>query len=167
VYHYLALGELKMDPLSALGIAASVAQFIQFGCSLVSKSRQLYHNGALPDYIECESATTRLIELTSSIEDSLNDLEALEKLSTDSEALRVICTNCIKLSKDLLARLDDLRLDDKNKSKKWKSFRQALKSVSSKGRLDRIAGKLAECREELNHHIVISIRYVLVEVLRN
>src|SRR6266536_6475334 len=116
-----------MDPLSALSIAASVAQFIQFASSLVSKSHQIYAEGALVDHVECENATKRLVNLTNEVQSSLGDLGSLGKLSEDSEALRTICVRCGKLSEDLISRLSDLRVDRKHR--KWKSFRQALKSV--------------------------------------
>jgi len=73
-----------MDPLSALGVAASVAQFVQFASSLVSKSREIYVHGASLDHVECESATKRLVELTANIRTSSKELENLGKHSNVS-----------------------------------------------------------------------------------
>lgn len=84
------------------------------------------------------------------------DLGSLGKLSEDSEALKVICLRCGKLSEDLISRLGDLRVD--GKYRKWKSFRQALKSVCTKDRIEAIATKLTSCKEELNQHLIASIR---------
>jgi hypothetical protein len=149
-----------MDPVSALGIAASVVQFLEFGCSLVSKSRQIYSQGALSDHVESESATRRLVELTEQIRNSLTDLGSLGALSLDSQTLKRICENCVELSNELLSRLVDLHVDETHKARKWKSFRQALNTVCSKQKIDEIAGRLKICRDELNLHLITAIKYV-------
>lgn len=149
---------------SALGpwVAASVVQFVQFGGSLVSKSRQIYKQGALLGHIECGNATQRLTGLANDVKGSLKDLEKLSDLSSDAKALKVICQNCVNLSEELLSRLDKVRLDEGNKSRKWNSFRQALKSVCTKDGVDSLAKRIADCREELNSHLILSIRYCLL-----
>jgi len=146
-----------MDPLSALSIAASIAQFIQFGGSLVSKSCQLYRRGALVDHTECENAVKRLFELTENLNTPSRGLDGPP--SPESQALEDICGNCTKLSKELLSQLDQLRVDEKYKFRRWKSFRQALRSVCSKDKVDDLARRIADCREELNSHLIVSIRY--------
>lgn len=147
-----------MDPLSAFGVAASIAQFIQFGGSLVSKSRQIYKQGAILDHVQCGNATRRLEELTDDVKAFLKELQGLGELSADAKALEVICCNCLNLSAELLSRLDKIRLDEGSKSRKWKSFRQALKSVCTKDAVDSLAKRIAESREELNSHLIVSIR---------
>jgi hypothetical protein len=149
-----------MDPFSALDIAAAVAQLVQFGGSLVSKSQQLYRHGALLDHIECGNATRRLVELTNGVRSSWRELERLGDLSPDAKALETICCVCVKLSGELLSRLEKVRLDEKSTSRKWKSFRQALKTVCMKDGVDSLARRIADCREELNSHLIVSIRYI-------
>ena len=145
-----------MDPVSALGVAAAVAQFLQFAGSLVSESQQLYKEGALVDHIECENATKRLEGLVREVRGSLSDLDSLGKLSEDAQALMVICVRCNKLSEDLIAQLGELRVEGKHR--RWSSFRQALKSVCSKDKIEGITAKLASCKVELNQHLIVSIR---------
>ena len=149
-----------MDPLSALGVAASVMQFVQFGSSLVSRSRQIYTQGALLDHAECGRATSRLQELAEQLIAHFNELESLGTLSSDSKALQAICARCLELSTELLSRLSAIKVDEKQKSRGWKSFRHALKSVCSKDKIDGIARKLLACREELNIHLITCIKQV-------
>jgi hypothetical protein len=148
----------QMDPLSALGVAASVVQFIQFGSSLVSKSHELYTHGGLQSNIDCEEAVQRLIGLTKNVKTSLSDIEGLGRLSENSKVLKTICERCASLADCLLVRLNALRIDDKQKHRKWKSFRQAMKSICSKCVVDSLARKLAECRDEVNSHLLLSIK---------
>ena len=156
-----------MDPLSALGVAASVVQFLQFGGSLVSKSRQIYTQGTLLDDVKCKKASKRLNELTGRIRVSLKEeLEKTGTLSSDARALGIICGNCTKLSSELLLNLNKLRVDENHK-RKWKSFRQALKSVWSKDGVDSIARRIADCRDELNTHVMVSIKYGTLQIARH
>ena len=149
-----------MDPVSALGIAAAVAQFLQFAGSLVSQSHEIYVEGALVDHVECENAAKRLENLAKEVQSSLGDLNGLHKLSVDAQALRVICLRCGKLSADLISRLNQLRVGGKHR--RWNSVRQALKTVCTRDRIEGVAAQLASCREELNQHLIASIRYVAI-----
>jgi hypothetical protein len=153
-----------MDGLSALSVAASVAQFIEFGYGLVSKSKEIYTSadGALIQHIETESATNRLIELNERIKASLhleNYAHVPRSVSAQDESpLKDICDGCISVSAELLSRLEKLKLQDGQKFRKYKSFRQALKSVWSKGAVDDVANRLNAFRKEMDAHILVSLR---------
>lgn len=64
-----------MDPFSALTIATSVVQFIDFGCSLVSETRQIYKSlhGATVSQVETTFAARRTLELSERMKSSLRD----------------------------------------------------------------------------------------------
>lgn len=160
-----------MDPLTAVGLAASILQFVQFGGSLLSKAHQIHTSalGALPDHIDCEKVTIRLIDLAEKLKDSLkNDFGDAQPLSSaitssrmtpHAEKLREICNDCIGVSGILLERLERLRWNETDKRRKWKSLRQALKSVWSKSDLDTIAARLLGYERELELHLCAEIRY--------
>jgi len=150
-----------MDGLSALSVAASVAQFIEFGCSLVGKSNEIYKSasGLSAQYGETENATNRLLGLSTRLATSLDiKAQSSNQSSRDSTALTEICRGCIKVSEELMNMLDKLRLSDDKKNRHWKSFRQALKSVWSKGAIDAIAMRLQSYRTELDTHTLVSMR---------
>ncbi|KAF4627148.1 hypothetical protein G7Y89_g11005 [Cudoniella acicularis] len=112
---------------------------------------------ALLGHADLESAMKRFIQLIDSIKTSLGELEVLGLLSSDSKALEVICGNYMELSQELLMRLEDFRINGNHSSRKWKSFRQALKSVCSTTKIDGIAMRLEKYQDELNLHLVTSI----------
>lgn len=159
-----------MDPLSAAGLAASCLQFLQFGVSLVSKTRQIHTSVlvSLPDNIDCEKVTTRLVELAEGLKYSLsNDLSAQSASlnipntikEPGAETLKKVCNDCIEVSTILLERLEKLKRDEKEERRKWKSFRQALKSVWSKKDLDAISSRLLGFKQDLELHLCVEIRY--------
>jgi hypothetical protein len=150
-----------MDGLSALSVAASIAQFIEFACSLVSKSREIYRSthGSSIHHFESELATKRLVELSRTIKTSLHiETKAPSAFLVEEQALEAICNGCISASNELLSRFEKLKLRDGRKCRRYKSFRQALKSVWSKGAIDEIAKRLENYRKELDAHMLASLR---------
>lgn len=81
-----------MDPVTALGVAAAVVQFIQFGSSLASQASRIYRSsdGALLENIECESESRRLKELCEVIKNS------------SGEAFKEVCEGCLEVAGELL-----------------------------------------------------------------
>ena len=151
-----------MDGLSALSVAASVAQFIQFGCTLVSKSKEIYESahGASKQHVESAAAAGRLVELGEGMKASL-ELERAQggaAPSKQQQSLEAICHGCITVSEELLARLDKLKVQNGQQNRRWKSFRQALKSVWSKSAIDEISTRLEKFKQELDGHVLVSLR---------
>jgi len=152
-----------MDGLSALSVAASVAQFIEFGSSLVSKSKEIYHstNGLPTHHVEAAAAATRLANLSERIKISRQvERPGTRDSSADERALEAICDGCITVSKDLTSKLEKLKVDDARKHRKHKSFRQALKSIWSKEAVNEIARRLRAFQTELDVHLLVSLRQV-------
>jgi hypothetical protein len=114
-----------MDGLSALSVAASVAQFIELGCTLVSKAEEIYKSGhgALKQHVESAEAAERMKKLSEGMKASLE----LERTSGGSpseqqQSLEAICDGCIAVAGELLVRLDKLNVQDGYKNRRWKSF---------------------------------------------
>lgn len=64
-----------MDAFSALTIAQSVAQFVEFGCCIISNTTQIYKSihGATASQIETTFAARRLLELSERMQSSLRE----------------------------------------------------------------------------------------------
>jgi hypothetical protein len=82
-----------MDPLSALGVAASIVQFIQFGSSITSQALEIYKSseGSSADNFECENASKRLRELCN----------RLKNTGCYGIALKKICEGCLEVAEEL------------------------------------------------------------------
>jgi hypothetical protein len=94
--------------------------------------RELHEStqGALTTNIELEAASERLQDLTSPLLQQRGD-----------EMLKQICTGCVEVSKELVKRLEKPKISERHKHKKWKSFRQALKSVAGKDKIEEVKGR--------------------------
>jgi SMC interacting uncharacterized protein involved in chromosome segregation len=148
-----------MDGLSALSVAASVVQFIEFSSSLVTKSKEIYTSahGAPIQQVEMEAAIKRLVELSEKIKTA--PPRNRESIAQD-QALTSICQGCITVSNQLLGKLKKLKVEDGVKHRGYKSFRQALKSVWAKASIDEMAARLNAFRREMDAHVLVSLRWV-------
>lgn len=150
---------MPLDPLTALSVAASVIQFVEFSSQIVSKARHIYQSphGILQGNYENETISIRLQSLAEGLKVPLKPKEDTAVTKQD-QALQDICMECISLSDELLLRLDKLKVPSIAQQRRWKSCRQALKSVWSKKKLDAAAARLSQLRSELDSHVLYYLR---------
>ena len=148
-----------MDPLSAVSIAASTIQFVDFGCKLFSKSKEIYTSadGALIDQRQSEDACKRLKELTECLKKSLR-VDQYGSPSPEGKAIHIICNDCVEISNDMLMMFEKLRVHDGVRYRRWNSFRKALISVWSEKKVNEMASRLQRYKQELDTHISVSLR---------
>jgi hypothetical protein len=89
-----------MDPLTALGLAANIAQFIDFGTSLVSHTKEIGKIGSSVNIAHLKSLTSDLVAINSSLEKQLRpkgvllvELTKEELVSRLSENVRRVGAN--------------------------------------------------------------------------
>jgi len=147
-----------MDPLIVVSVAGNIVQFIQFGCQIVSKGQQIYRSttGSLTENVDIETVANDLRALSTQLKQSSNSLHG-SGVTADEKALHEMCDKCIDISNNLIAHLDQLKVNEYH-HRKWKSFRQALKSVWNERELDSIVERLSMFRQELETHILVSLR---------
>lgn len=150
------------DPVSAmaaLGLAANISQMIEYAISIVSKSRELRKSldGALSENRHTAVVTKSLYNASSTLSSYIDDYKSADKaLSPQDERLKEISHTCTTIASSLIKELDQLKLKSDDNTK-WHSFRQALKAVWGKGRLDILANTLEMYRNDLKTILQISI----------
>lgn len=123
-----------MESLAALGLAANIVQFVHFGATLLSETSELYHSatGASIGNAELESITKNVQKLSEGLEASPHDLGSSEQENT----LRNLSNQCKRVSAELLAVLEELRVMGQHR--RWQSFKQAVKGIRSKKKIDEL-----------------------------
>ncbi|KAH6673405.1 hypothetical protein B0J14DRAFT_666740 [Halenospora varia] len=149
---------MPLDPVSALSVAAAAVQFIDFSRKIVCKSKNLYlsADGALDENRLSETVTMRLSQLVQRIETTPNSLPS--NFSDAESRLETIRKECTLISTQLIQRLHQLKVPDCSRYRRWKSFRQALKTVWSKSDIDAIARQLSDLRAELDTEMLVILR---------
>lgn len=148
-----------MDPLTALSLASNDLQVVDFSTRLVSKGYKIYTSadGSLAENVDAEAVTNSLSMLTAKLRRSFKDGEkSPAQLSEDEQSFIRLCEKCSIVADDLLDKCDRVKVT--GRYRKWKSARQALKSVTSRGDLERLAKTLEVYRSESTLHITISLR---------
>jgi hypothetical protein len=148
-----------MDPITALGIAGSIVQFVDFGIKVVSKGNKIYHSGdgTTAENHDLETVVTDLILIQTRLRQSLIPLDAAGLLNEDDQALVHLSATSNEVASALLERLKKVKAQ--GRFRRWKSFRQALKSISSKEDIDELASRLQKLRDQLELRILIGLRY--------
>ncbi|KAF2869034.1 hypothetical protein BDV95DRAFT_609281 [Massariosphaeria phaeospora] len=141
------------DPLTAIGLAGNIVQFVAFCGTLLSKTQELYKSadGALVEYLELEAITTHLDRLT------VGMMRAGPQARSEPERqLEDLCRQCRTTAQELLQAVNKLKVD--GKSKKWKSFRQALNTIWSSDRIHSISSRLDALRGQIDTTLIVLLR---------
>lgn len=148
-----------LDPLTALSIASSVIQIVDFGCKLVSQTQEIYHSasGATKDNVTSG-------EITKDINVLYNDLkkkdQSFQRLGPDDIALGKLVDSCVHEAKALMGLLADLEVQpDANQ---WESFKNAIRSARNKGKVRNIETRLFKIQKQIDSRLHVMMTYVSV-----
>jgi hypothetical protein len=149
-----------MDPLTALGLSASVAQFVSFASELISKSKEIYTSarGCTEKMLTLETIYTRLRDLSTSLESSSQKDPRLKAVEGTSEfvnhifAINDLSGSCKMDCDRLLEVIRKLQGRDGVKNR-WQSFTLALKTVWKGSEIEELEQKLHHAQTTLTLHI--------------
>lgn len=151
-----------LDPLTALSVAGNIVQFIDFSTKLIAKGHELYNsaNGASVGNAELEVIAKDLQDLNGRLQSPRPSENVKAGLSDSDVALQTLSKKCSGVAAELILTLNELKVHS-TANRRWKSIRQALKGLIRKEELDEMLKRLQLFRDELNLHILLSMRYKL------
>lgn len=134
-----------LDPLSALGVAAAVVQFVQFGSDIVGSGLSLYksRDGALDENIRHESISAHLKHLAAQFAGESSSTPGIQ-----DKKLWVLACDCESLCGEMLELLDSLKIHG-SRFRSWNAVRQAVRSVWKAEKVRRMQEHLDRIRAEL------------------
>jgi hypothetical protein len=133
------------EALAAFGLASNIVQFVDFGMKLILQGRELY------------SSAEGVSEENTSIEKIAVDINHMtQNLATGGtiydEALEVLVKECTRLSHDLLAVLDTLKIDAE-KNRRIEAVKKSLKSFRKKREIKDVYDRLCKTRDQVCSHL--------------
>jgi hypothetical protein len=145
-----------MDPLTALSTAGTIIQFVDFGIKVLVAGNSLYHSttGAIPENVELEWVTRDLMSLTTKVSQAGN----LSEPAPDNVYLNQICVRCEEIGKNLLTRLERLKL--KSNKGVLQRFHVALKATWARKDLEELVLQLGKYKRSIETHFLVDLRYV-------
>jgi hypothetical protein len=146
-----------MEPITALGAAAAAFQFVTFSLSLVSKTREIHASGSGSSYRNTDLAIVEasLTARTLQIRDAIVPGGIGPAVNQDDEITLTLCNRCLEISKELQRGLTNVR--GRGSRTRWRSVRQALKSIWRREEIEGLRNRLIDVRSELDSHITVSL----------
>ena len=150
-----------MEPLSALGVAGNVVQFVDFSSKLCFTFAQLYKSasGTTKTTKEIEALTkdfTQSIDRVS--QDMLQYQLALDQttpVGEGSQDIQRIVDGCKELASQLLTQLGKLQ---PSKRAAWPILLATIKTIWKEKELKDLKDRLSDYRSQLEWHILLSLR---------
>ena len=113
-----------MDPLTALGLASNIVQFVDFTSKLISTTQKLYvsSSGAKDEHLELEILARNIQDLAEHAKSRLGGVSGPAILSKEDGTLLDLSDQCIEVSNQLLSLLESVKV--KGQHRGWDSFHQ-------------------------------------------
>lgn len=148
-----------MDPVNALGIAAAVVHFADFGFRLVKSAWELYKSpsGQASEYIELSVVSQDLSNLADAIKAKLD-----ESQGSVGEVFTRLYRECKSANDELQSILSKLKV--KAGSNKIElaadGLRVAFRQVAAADDIEKLADRLSQIRQQMN----VGLLYLLLLV---
>jgi hypothetical protein len=146
-----------MDPLSAIGLAANILQFIDFGCQLFRDTKEIHRStqGTTNENVELRDITQSLSrlsqDLSAPVPDSQSPYFQIEK------EIRTLALQSKSIADELIATIPFL---DPNATshRRWRSFLQAIHTVWDKSKISTLRQRLDNIRNILSTQLLALVR---------
>jgi hypothetical protein len=147
---------MVLDPISALGLAGNLVQFVDFLFKLVSESRGIYKSatGALNEHAFLEKIAVDLSKLSDSLPSTT--LGVTGSSSLVGHDILDLAAECKDVSRRLLGALEEIKV--KGSHRRWKSFVQALKSVWKREEIEELTRRLDRIQNLLNTRLLAMMK---------
>ena len=140
-----------MDPISAIGLAGSIVQFVDFSWKIFSETKDLYisSTGTTAGNDVLESISRDLIQLNDA-------LTAPSNAGAIPDGMRDLASQCKGVAQELFEVLDKIKV--KGPRRKWKSFAKALQSVWKAEQIEKLVKRMERLRNEMQLRLQLILR---------
>ncbi|TKA70756.1 hypothetical protein B0A55_08838 [Friedmanniomyces simplex] len=165
-----------VDPLTALGAASSIVQFVDFSSKIISSCYSTYKSisGASEEHVHLETVTTRLRDFSGRLQ-AYQDAGYYARQDPQEVAeLRQMAGMCYQTADDLVKVLEDLKVTKTGPLRTWDAVRQAIRSARKQHAIENADDKLQKIQNQLGLQLMQvirleqgSVRFYLQEIQRN
>jgi hypothetical protein len=149
-----------MEPFSALAIATSIAQFIDFGSKVLQGAIEIHKSssGQLDQHRALQQITRSLADLTAPLDPntpSCPSILASDGSSPNDLKIEILCKDCYRVAIQLRAALDKLTAQGDTE---WGNLKKALRSIWDADKIKDLQSQLDGYRQELVLLILVALR---------
>ncbi|KAF8855876.1 hypothetical protein BDZ45DRAFT_595017, partial [Acephala macrosclerotiorum] len=145
---------MVLDPLSAISLAGNIVQFVDFSTKVLRQGYVLYNsaNGATAVNEELELLTTDFLKLSTKLQRPFEHSQSDVRSARHEQELEGLCTECAKVAKELLHRLESLKVQGTRTV--WKSLWQALQTAWTEDEIRSLVARLGAFKSTLETHVL-------------
>ena len=137
-----------MDPITGIGLAASVIQLVTFGISAAKTCREIYEQGVSGDHSQVDYVASHLASLTVSIQQSLqNPTTQALRLSKEERELVDLSWQCQNCAQQLQHEIQ--KLQTKPRTSIVPAASKAARALWKKNSIEKIQKQLENYRSTL------------------
>jgi hypothetical protein len=145
-----------MDPISALSVAGTVVQFVQFATALFNNVREIHHSTSGTSVV-----TQGLEAIHSTLSQISNDLRPPGP-SRYGKELDLLVKNCKDDCDRLLKLVDQLKVEGGEKKRWWKSFQKAMLELWTQKDVEDLRQRISDSQAAILLVLCASSRYEIV-----
>lgn len=142
-----------MDPITAVGFAASILTFIDFSYKVVTGTAEVFQSGST-------SKNTHLSEIIGDLKNASEKLKDWPTPKSDHEkALQQLSVSCQEVAQRLVNLL--ARLSTTPGKSKWMSVRVVLRGMRKDGEVEELENTLDKYRSQIILRLIQIVRWVV------
>ncbi|KAE8441277.1 hypothetical protein EG329_005543 [Mollisiaceae sp. DMI_Dod_QoI] len=150
-----------LDPLTALSLASSIVQLVDFSIELITDGVELYQRGSLATNDELEQASEDLIQLTEVLATtpplgSAGPGNSVKPPSKDEIALQQLAKSCKAIGSQLLDILEESKTEQSQNG--LESFRKAIRTIKNKDKIEALEKRLKRCQDQLSLRLLAILK---------
>ena len=150
---------LHMDPITGIGLAASVIQLVSFSIGAAKTCREIYEHGVSSDHSRVDYLANHLASLTLSIQQSLqNPTTQSLRLSKEERELVILSRECQNCAHQLQQEIQKLGVQTKPRSSIVLAASKAARALWKKNSIEQIQKQLENYRSTLEISLLSRLR---------
>ena len=137
-----------LDPLSAIGLASAIVQFVDFSAEIIDGAREVY--GSMSGATERNRSLEVVVSQMRNLISQLSTTDSSQQ-SEDEKALRRLANECKILADQILDLLQKIKAKDPDST--LQAVWAALKGQKYKREMSELEGRLESCRNHLEFQL--------------
>lgn len=144
-----------MEALAAVGLASNVAQFLEYGISVVHLTSQIMRStkGTSQQMAELELVAT---DITQTLQ-TINKAETQYAGGRRDEVLHKLVARCLELSTQIIDIVNGLKMQKNVRPRVFEGAHKTGLSMYKKKELEHLSGQLSALRTQVTSHLTLLI----------
>lgn len=135
---------MVLEPISTIGLAGNIIQFLDFTVKIISESHEAYYSavGTKAEFVELEAIAKHIRGFTPSF-------HAENSVAHPADTFNDVQKSCLAVASELLGTINQLKVQP-GPHRRWRSFQHAMRSVWKKDKIHGLQMRLGELRNQMN-----------------